>query len=316
MNNESTTSDLRDWTEFSDPKQFSAQLMPNPKVSICMPTYNNESFVAEALDSCLAQTYKNIEICVSDDKSSDRTAEIVKMYVDAHPEKIKYRQMPSNMGIHSIAFNVNNALDMCTGKYIAILEGDDVMLPTRIEEQVAILENNPLIIAVHHDITIYDDLAKAETKKKWGLKDYGITPEELILYCNYVFTPTLMFRNIGVRTDAAIKRMLDWHLLIQLSVVGEFHYQDKKLTRYRMHANNITKKGFDDDISVVLALVEKQYPALIRHVNIRRTMNYMQKLRAKKWNYIVPVLSMGLINIAMAVVTKINFSRKIAKYST
>jgi hypothetical protein len=94
---------------------------------------------------------------------------------------------------------------------------------------------------------------------------------------------------------------------------GIFYYQDKKLTKYRLHDNNITKKGFSDDICTVLALIEAEYPEMIRYINVRRTMNYLHKLKEKNFNYIIPVLSMGFINILLAAITKYRLSKKIAK---
>lgn len=285
--------------------------MDQPKVSICMPTYNNEKFIFEAINSCLNQSYQNIEICISDDKSTDKTFEIVKEFANLYPKKIKLYQMEKNMGDKSIAYNVNKAFGMCEGKYIAILEGDDSMLPCRIEKQVKFLEDNPSVFAVHHDLIVYDEISGSVIEKKWTLRNRKVSSKELVLYKNYVFTPTLMFRNIDVKFDPAIKRKLDWYLMVKLSEVGEFFFQDEKLTKYRLHENNITKKGFEDDVFIILSLIEKSYPNLITYVNVRRTMNYMKEVKNCNSEYILPMFSMGLFNIFLSIVYKIKHSRKI-----
>lgn len=287
--------------------------MKIPKVSICMPTYNNEKYVSEAIKSCINQSYENLEICVSDDKSTDNTFEIVKELARLYPKKIKYSQMDVNMGDKSIAYNVNKALSMCDGKYVAILEGDDLMMPLRIEKQVKLLEENQSIFAAHHDLIFYDDKKQSEIKSTWKLRDHNVTAKELIIFGNFIFTPTLMFRNIGIVNELSIKRKLDWFLMVNLCQKGQFYYQNEKLTKYRLHENNITKLGFEDDIPIVLSLIEKSYPKLIRFVNIRRTMNYMKNLKNGDLNYIVPILSMGFFNILFSIISKIKLSRKVMR---
>lgn len=272
-----------------------------PQVSICMPTYNNEEFIVEAIESCLAQTFQDFELCISDDSSTDNTAQIVQDYVRKYPGKIKFDQLMQNMGVYSIAHNVNNALDMCTGEYIAFLEGDDAMLPTRIEEQVNILLNSPEAVATHHDLIIFDNNGKKEIQKKLCICDYEVNQKNLILHDNFVFTPTLMYRNINVRHDPAIKKMLDWCWMINLASHGDFIRQSKKLTKYRIHDNSITSKSFDDDILKILSLIEDKYPSVIKYVNTKRTMIYLRRLKNVGLSYVSAVMSMGIYNIMRAI---------------
>ncbi|MBF0318104.1 MAG: glycosyltransferase, partial [Nitrospirae bacterium] len=165
--------------------------MEPKKVSILMPTYNNHAFVEEAILGCLSQTYKNLEICISDDCSTDGTVDVIRTYKERYPGIIKLFVQPYNMGIYSIAINVNRALDMCQGHYIAICEGDDMMLPERLRHQVDFLENNPHCIAVTHNCEVFDsDTGKIDNDFFSYLNTKDRSTGYLIKFGNHVHTPT------------------------------------------------------------------------------------------------------------------------------
>lgn len=100
----------------------------NPKVSIIVPVYNGSNYVGEAIDSALAQTYKNLEIIVVNDGSTDNTEEIVKSYGD----KVRYFAKPN--GGTSTALNLG--IKNMTGDYFSWLSHDDLYYPNKIERQV------------------------------------------------------------------------------------------------------------------------------------------------------------------------------------
>ncbi|MFH0731641.1 MAG: glycosyltransferase [Candidatus Omnitrophota bacterium] len=107
-------------------------------VSVIIPTYNNASFISEAVDSVLAQTYTDYEIVVIDDGSTDNTKEILSKYNN----KIRYFYQ-ENKGVSSAR---NLGIRQATGEYIAFLDADDLMLPDRLDELVRFSEQNSLII--------------------------------------------------------------------------------------------------------------------------------------------------------------------------
>jgi len=105
------------------------------KVSVLIPLYNCEKYISEAIDSVLKQTYPNIEVIIVDDESKDNSLHIAKKY---ESEKVKVFTQP-----HSGAPRARNfAFEVSTGYYIQYLDADDILAPNKIEEQVAILENN------------------------------------------------------------------------------------------------------------------------------------------------------------------------------
>lgn len=107
-----------------------------PTVSVVMKVYNGERFLREAVDSVLSQTYTDFELLVIDDGSTDHSVEIIQSYDD---ERIHLLQNEKNMGLCATQ---NKVIDAARGKYIAVLDCDDISYPTRLSEQVAYLDEH------------------------------------------------------------------------------------------------------------------------------------------------------------------------------
>ncbi|MDT0647438.1 glycosyltransferase family 2 protein [Zunongwangia sp. F260] len=106
-------------------------------VSVCIPVYNREKFIKNAIESVLNQTYQNFEIIVVDDGSKDDSIFIVESFSD---ERIKLFKNKVNKGV---VFTRNRYLEEASGDYIAILDSDDFWLPTKLEKQINFLNENP-----------------------------------------------------------------------------------------------------------------------------------------------------------------------------
>jgi len=107
-----------------------------PLVAVCIPAYNSEKTIPATLESVLGQTYKNIKVIVSDNASTDGTAEIVGRFAASDPRLAIFRH-PRNIGGEA---NFNHCIQLGDGDYTAIFHADDVYSPTMIEEQVSSLE--------------------------------------------------------------------------------------------------------------------------------------------------------------------------------
>lgn len=110
-----------------------------PKVTVLMPTYNEEAYVREAVESILQQDYRDLELLVMDDGSSDHTVEIVNSFQDS---RIRVMVNDHNLGI---AENLNRGLDNIHTEYVARMDGDDISLPQRLSVQIAYMEAHPEI---------------------------------------------------------------------------------------------------------------------------------------------------------------------------
>lgn len=130
--------------------------MSSPKLSVCIPVYNGAEFIKETIDSVLSQSFKDFEIVVVDNQSTDTTISIVKSYSDP---RIKLFVNDTNIGMIP---NWNKAMEHATGKYIKILPADDFIYPGCLEKQVKILEadTNEKIAMVGGRRNIIDDNGK------------------------------------------------------------------------------------------------------------------------------------------------------------
>ena len=113
-------------------------------VSIITPCYNAETFIGDAIESVLSQTYQDWEMIIVDDCSNDNSASIIQNYV-RKDSRIKYLKTDAPSG--SPAKPRNIAIEMAKGRYIAFLDSDDVWLPTKLEAQIAVLEDNQVAVA-------------------------------------------------------------------------------------------------------------------------------------------------------------------------
>jgi len=122
-----------------------------PRVSICIPSYNHQKYVGEAIQSVLDQTYGDFEIVITDDGSSDGTVREIKKFTDP---RIKLFCFEQNQGS---AIAMTQCLNEAQGEYIGILNSDDAFLPTKLEKQVRFLDEHPEIMAVFSHARIIDD---------------------------------------------------------------------------------------------------------------------------------------------------------------
>lgn len=113
-------------------------MAPNnkPRVTVLMPVYNGGSFLREAIDSILAQNYRDFELLIIDDGSSDGSAAVVESYSD---QRIRFIRNGKNLGLVN---TLNKGLDLARGEYVARMDQDDISLPLRLEKQVACLDAN------------------------------------------------------------------------------------------------------------------------------------------------------------------------------
>ena len=116
--------------------------MTSPRVSVICIFHNEEKYLAECVESVLAQDYADLELLLADDGSTDRSSEIARGYAARHPGKVFYLEHPghANRGMSAAR---NLGLRHARGTYVAMVDGDDVWSPTKVSEQAAMLEANP-----------------------------------------------------------------------------------------------------------------------------------------------------------------------------
>ena len=150
-----------------------------PKVSIIIPCYNQGKYVAEAINSALRQTFKDIEIVCVNDGSTDNSVEIIKSFENKYKNFI----FLNNEENRSVIYSRNFAIKNCNGTYILPLDADDIIEPTYVEKAVKILDNNPNIGIVYCKAKIFGNY-----DKYWNLKPFNKSD---ILYENCIFCSAL-----------------------------------------------------------------------------------------------------------------------------
>ena len=150
-----------------------------PKVSIIIPCYNQEKYVAEAINSALRQTFKDIEIVCVNDGSTDNSVEIIKSFENKYKNFI-FLNNEENRGV---IYSRNFAIKNCNGTYILPLDADDIIEPTYVKKAVKILDNNPNIGIVYCKAKIFGNY-----DKYWNLKPFNKSD---ILYENCIFCSAL-----------------------------------------------------------------------------------------------------------------------------
>src|SRR5690606_10603907 len=123
-----------------------------PLVSVFCPTYNQEDFVAESLESILAQDYEPLEILVPDDGSEDGTIGIVDGYVSRHPGIIRLIRGP-HVGVRG---NGDRGLAEARGEFVAFTAGDDLLLPGKISRRVSWFLEDDARVLCGHDVEAFD----------------------------------------------------------------------------------------------------------------------------------------------------------------
>lgn len=140
-----------------------------PLVSVIMPSYNAEQYIAESIESVLAQTYGNWELVITDDRSTDRTPEIAKSYSVKDP-RIKFRIADQHGGI---AETRNQSLLRVQGRFIAFLDNDDLWVAEKLEKQVKfMLDNGYAFSYSEYELLNEDGTPKGKTIKTAGVINY------------------------------------------------------------------------------------------------------------------------------------------------
>ena len=211
------------------------------KVSVLMPVYNSSSFIKEAVESILNQTYTNFELLIYDDHSTDNTIELVEGYKDS---RITLFRKDKNTGYtNSLIMGITKS----TGKYIARMDSDDISDLKRFEKQVNFLEANPEYGIVGSQLKT---IATDEASQVWS---YPATDEDIRLHTiidSPFAHPSVMIRKDvldkhELSYDASFEPSEDYKLWVDLLKVTKGANINEVLVYYRLHKNQTisTKKN-------------------------------------------------------------------------
>ena len=195
-------------------------------VSIIMPSYNTASYIAESIQSVIDQTYKEWELIIVDDCSTDNTDEVVKQFSD--DSRIRYLKNEKNSGA---AVSRNKALKEANGRWIAFLDSDDLWLPEKLEKQIQFMEEKDY----HFSYTNYSEI---DTKgEKNGVTVTGpkrITKIGMFNYC-WPGCLTVMYdaEIVGLIQIADIRKNNDYAMWLKVCKKADCYLLNEELAKYR-----------------------------------------------------------------------------------
>lgn len=253
------------------------------KVSVIIPTYNYAQYIKQAIDSVLSQTFRDLEIIVVDDGSTDNTREILQGYGD----KIKYFYQ-ENKGISKAR---NLAISKATGEYIALLDADDVWLPIKLERQLDIIENNPdLGFVCSAALVVNGDGNYIDC---WGVQKKRPETFEYLFNLNYIQPLSMVIRRrcldeVGY-FDPRLPISQDYDLVLRLTKRFKFFFIDYPLVKYRVHDGN-TSKDSKQRLRDHLLIIQKpeisgDMSFLKKHIRKARAYYYFAEMYLKKQDF-------------------------------
>jgi len=227
----------------------------NPLVSIITPTYNHQGFIAACIDSALGQSYSNWEQIIVDDGSTDGTGAIVRRYQDA---RIRYERQ-TNQGPFALASTYNRALSLARGELVAILEGDDMWPPGKLELLVPAFLDESLVLAYGEAVDI-DARNRAQRRESRTARRRKVlsgailsndpigsaTRHMLTAEGRSLVSPsTVLLRRSALDAIGGFKQvsglpLTDYPTFINLSLKGRFQYSSRTLGYRRRHGMSVT----------------------------------------------------------------------------
>ena len=245
-------------------------------LTVIMPVYNGEKYLEEAIDSILNQTFADFKLLVLNDNSSDSTPEILDTY-QKKDNRVEIINKTKNEGPANLR---NEGIERAHTEFIALMDADDIALPTRFEKQLAVFKNNPNIGVCGTWLTFFGDKQK--------LIKHSVNPEDLkvqFLSSCGIGNPTVMFRKSAIKDFKFEHQYVpaeDYGLWSQVIQVTDFYNIPESLLNYRWHPNNISQTK-EENLKKANVLIKKKQ---LLHFGINETNtnldNYLYAVSLKR----------------------------------
>lgn len=262
------------------------------KVTVCIPTYNSEVYLEEAIESVISQEFKDYELIIVDNCSTDSTCSIIEKYIKKYPA-LRFYQNPKNLGMVG---NFNKCIGHSRGEYVKFLLSDDFFADKRtLSRFVNIVETYPgvsLISSARKVVDSESKIVKNYINYDEGHYEFG---EEIIKEClfyskNKIGEPTsVMFRRDQALRgfDDRYKQLLDLEMWFHLLEQGSFYYIDEPLVSFRVHPEQTTQKNkadlsyVDDDFRLINEYSGKPYVKFSKIIRFILLFKQCERLRKR-----------------------------------
>jgi len=214
-----------------------------PTVTVQMPVFNGENYLADAIQSILSQTYKDFEFIIIDDGSTDDSLNIINCY--AHSDARIHVVSRENRGLGTTQ---QELVQLAQGEYIAQMDQDDISLPNRLELQVEFLESNPKVVVLGGACELIDSFDRYITTLKMPLTNYDIQSHILGGH-GAIAHPSAMMRSTHLKLiggyNTKLNTAMDLDLWLRMGEVGELGNCNDVLLKYRLHDKSVSEKFGD-----------------------------------------------------------------------
>ncbi len=209
-----------------------------PTVSVLMPVYNAEAFVRDAIDSILAQTYVDFEFLLFDDGSQDHSLAILREYERRDPRVRVFTR--ENRGVTPTR---NELIGLSIGKYVAMMDADDVCLPQRLGHQVALLDENPDHVLVGAWLQYMNEKGQPIGVTRYPVEHSEIDAAHLKGFCSFAQSVVTVRRAAleavrGYNVDFPVTA--DFDLWLRLAEIGKIHNLPEILIKIRVVEEGIS----------------------------------------------------------------------------
>ncbi len=234
---------------------------PAPLVSVAMPVYNGAPFVGAAIDSVLAQSFRDFEVVVVDDRSTDDSAKVISRFVDP---RVRAFHSDTNLGMTG---NWNRSVALTRGRYVTMLHQDDRMMPDNLARKVAVLERgacrwvaSDCLQIDANDEPLDEHWFRYRLARAVAGRSRLVQFAAMFLYANFLQFTTIMWERrlmeeSGVFTDDG-KYCADVHMWLRMLHRARVCYLDERLIQYRW-AQNLSLRYDEDDWFVADFLARK-----------------------------------------------------------
>jgi len=207
-------------------------------VSVIIPTFNCGKYLPVAIESALSQSYRNLEVIVVDDGSTDDTRNAIEPFMP----RLKYVYQ-RNLGLPGAR---NTGIEHSSGDIIGFLDADDTWHPRKLEAQLEIFQRSKDLVLVHSDVVYLDEPELTISRSTCDRRAYqGSCYQKLFFEHRILPSSVIARRDALLRAgcfDASLTRGCeDYDLWIRMARLGDFGFVDEPLVYYRRHANNMSK---------------------------------------------------------------------------
>jgi glycosyltransferase involved in cell wall biosynthesis len=247
------------------------------KISVIMPVYNGELYIEEAINSIVNQTFTDFDLIILNDNSSDSTVAIIEK-IREKDDRIILINKTKNEGPANLR---NEGIEMAKTEYVALLDADDIAMPTRFEKQISILDSNPNLGLCGTWFTIFGDKKEKVLKHSEKHEDLKVQ----FLHSCGLGNSTVMFRKsmIGdLRFEHQYVPAEDYGLWSEFIAKSEFYNIPESLVRYRWHPGNISQTKEENLRIAEVAIKKRQLERLEIDSNDENSSYYVNAVSLKR----------------------------------